>query len=299
MVAIDEPRDQRRAEDPGPPPAEASARAEPAGPDGSPDLAASPGGQLAAARVAAGMSVDEVSARTRIRATLIRQMEADDFASVGGAVYARGHIRGIARALGVDPEPIVAAFEAGQPGGPVPSFTTPANSFDPLRHASPSGSNRRWGIAMIVAAVVFLVVLVFTLVRPGSSHGQRQPEATASSSVPVAAAPATSAPAPTTPAPSEVNLRLEAVSAPSWLQVSDDSNKVLFQQILTKGASQTLTAKQLRVRIGNAGAMSLNCNGHDLGSLGGSGQVVTVQVGLGAAGACTVDGDPSAANPGR
>lgn len=299
MVAIDEPRDQRRAEDPGPSPAEAAAGAKPASPDSSPDPATTPGGQLAAARVAAGMSVDEVSARTRIRATLIRQMEADDFASVGGAVYARGHIRGIARALGVDPEPIVTAFEAGQPGGPAPSFTTQTNSFDPLRHAGPSGSNRRWGTAMIVAAVVFCVVLVFTLVRPGSSHSQPRPGATTGPPSPVAAAPAKAAPAPTTPAPTEVNLRLEAVSAPSWLQVSDDSNKVLFQQILTKGASQTLTAKQLRVRIGNAGAMSLNCNGHDLGSLGGPGQVVTVQVGLGDAGACTVDGNPNATSPAR
>ncbi|WP_157488737.1 helix-turn-helix domain-containing protein [Pseudofrankia sp. DC12] len=296
-MAIDEPRDQRRAENPGPSPDGPAAQPVTDPSSGGADPAASPGARLTAARVAAGMSVDEVSARTRIRATLIRQMEADDFAAVGGAVYARGHIRGIARALGADPEPIVAAFAVAQPAGAPPSLRAPTNSFDPLRHGATSGSSRRWGTAMVVAAVVFCVVLVFTLLRPGPSHGR--PGATSSSRSPVAAAPARPAPAPTTPAPTEVSLRLQAVGAPSWLQVSDDSNKVLYQQILTQGASQTLTAKAMRVRIGNAGAMSLNCNGHDLGSLGGPGQVVTVQLGLGDAGACKVEGGPASAGPAR
>jgi cytoskeletal protein RodZ len=298
VVAIDEPRDQRRAESPGPSPDGPAAEPVTPATPGSADPAGSCGARLAAARVAAGMSIEEVSARTRIRATLIRQMEEDDFAAVGGAVYARGHLRGIARALGVDPQPIVAVFDAAQPGGPTPSFSAPTNSFDPLRHGATNGSSRRWGAAMVVAAVVFCAVLLFTLLRPGPSHSQ-QPGATSSSRTPVAAAPARAEPAQTTPAPTQVNLRLEAVNAPSWLQVSDDSNKVLYQQILTKGASQTLTAKALRVRIGDAGAMSLNCNGRDLGSLGGPGQVVTVQVGLGDAGACTVEGNPASVNPVR
>src|SRR6185369_13680196 len=279
VVAADKPRDQQRAEHANP-----DVPSQPAAPDADgPDTA---GARLAAARAAAGMSVDEVSARTRIRATLIRQMEQDDFAGIGGAVYIRGHIRGIARALGADPEPIVAAFEATHPAAALRSSATQPIAFDPLRGSRGAGrGGRRWGTAMVVAAVVFCVVLLITLLRPGPSRSH-QPTGTSPSPT-GAAAPAKAAPPPaTTPPPTEVNLRLEAVSAPSWLQVSDvgDGNeKVLFQQILTKGASQTVTADALQVKIGNAGAMSLNCNGQDLGSLGGPGQVVTVKLGLGAA----------------
>jgi cytoskeletal protein RodZ len=280
VVAVDEPRDQQRAEKPVPADQPASAPGD------------TPGALLAAARAGVGLSVDEVSARTRIRATLIRQMEEDDFAGTGGVVYARGHIRGIARVLGVDPEPIVAAYNAAH-SGPAPAFAPPAKPFDPLRHGGPGRGGRRWGVAMVVAAALFCVVLLVTLLRSGSSGGG------AAATVPPSAAAVTPVkgprPPPPTSAPTEVSLRMEAVTAPSWLRVSDDSDKVLFQQILDKGATQTVTAKTLRVKIGDAGAMSLSCNGHDLGSLGRSGQVITVQLGLGATGACTVDNNPAAA----
>lgn len=296
MVAVDKPRDQQRAEH-----VNADVPGQPAAPDTDTDTPdkdtpVTAGALLAAARAAAGMSVDEVSARTRIRATLIRQMEQDDFAGIGGAVYTRGHIRGIARALGADPEPIVAAFEASHPAAALRSSATQPIAFDPLRGSGGAArGGRRWGAAMVVTGVIFCIVLLITLLRPGPSHDHQQSVPTPSPTG--AAAPARAAPPPaTTPPPTEVNLRLEAVTAPSWLQVSDvggGTEKVLFQQILTKGASQTVTADALQVKIGNAGAMSLNCNGQDLGSLGGAGQVVTVQLGLGAAGACTVNGAPT------
>ena len=54
------------------------------------------GQTLHEARERAGLSVDEVSERTRIRATVVRAIEADDFALCGGDVYARGHVRAIA-----------------------------------------------------------------------------------------------------------------------------------------------------------------------------------------------------------
>jgi cytoskeleton protein RodZ len=50
------------------------------------------GAVLAEARTARGLSVEDVAASTRIRATLVRAIENDDFSRSGGAVYARGHI---------------------------------------------------------------------------------------------------------------------------------------------------------------------------------------------------------------
>ncbi|HEX6450563.1 MAG TPA: helix-turn-helix transcriptional regulator [Trebonia sp.] len=73
------------------------------------------GGTLAEARQAAGLTVADVSARTRIRAGLIRAIEHDDFSSCGGDFYARGHIRAIARVVGVDSQPLIAEYDAASP----------------------------------------------------------------------------------------------------------------------------------------------------------------------------------------
>ena len=54
------------------------------------------GQSLAAARRDAGLSIDDLSAKTRLRATVIRAIENDDFSLCGGDFYARGHIRTLA-----------------------------------------------------------------------------------------------------------------------------------------------------------------------------------------------------------
>ncbi len=67
---------------------------------------------LAAARGQAGLTITQVSQRTRIRETIIRGIEDDDFSACGGDFYARGHIRAIARAAGVDGEPLVRQYDS-------------------------------------------------------------------------------------------------------------------------------------------------------------------------------------------
>jgi hypothetical protein len=66
------------------------------------------------------MTVSEVSQRTRIRETIIRDIERDDFASCGGDYYARGHIRAIARAIGTDAVPLIAEYDAARMPQPEP-----------------------------------------------------------------------------------------------------------------------------------------------------------------------------------
>ena len=72
------------------------------------------GETLAEERQRAGLSVTQVSLQTRIRETVIRGMEADDFSLCGGNFYARGHIRSISRVIGIDPEPLVAECDFGE-----------------------------------------------------------------------------------------------------------------------------------------------------------------------------------------
>ena len=69
------------------------------------------GARLRAAREAAGLSVEQVSATTRIRAQVLRDLERDELGTPDTAVYTRGHIRAVARAIGADPCPLVQAFD--------------------------------------------------------------------------------------------------------------------------------------------------------------------------------------------
>jgi cytoskeletal protein RodZ len=73
------------------------------------------GDTLARAREHAGLSVAEVSARTRIRETLISAIEHDDFGSCGGDFYVRGHIRAIATVLGIDSQALISEYDAAHP----------------------------------------------------------------------------------------------------------------------------------------------------------------------------------------
>jgi cytoskeletal protein RodZ len=74
----------------------------------------SAGQMLEAARVARGMSLDDLAQVTKLRASILAAMEGDDFSHCGGIVYARGQLRAIAPVLGLDPDELVDAFEDGR-----------------------------------------------------------------------------------------------------------------------------------------------------------------------------------------
>jgi cytoskeletal protein RodZ len=69
------------------------------------------GETLAQARHRAGLTVAQVSQQTRIRGTIIRKIEEDDYSECGGDFYARGHIRAIAKVVGTDAEPLIGEYD--------------------------------------------------------------------------------------------------------------------------------------------------------------------------------------------
>src|SRR5213082_892241 len=142
------------------------------------------GAALRAAREAAGLSVEDVAADTRIRSTLIRDLEADRFESSGAPVYARGHVRAITHTIGVDATPYLDLF-ARQVGGidepfpvpapppVIPAARGPLAPPEPLHVPTAARPERRgpnW-MAAGSAALGVLVILfaVGQLNKPGSS----------------------------------------------------------------------------------------------------------------------------------
>src|SRR3984885_6705467 len=74
------------------------------------------GQTLTEARYQAGLTVDELSERTRIRGTVIRSIEQDDYEACGGDLYVRGYVRALAGAVGIDAQPLIREFELGRAG---------------------------------------------------------------------------------------------------------------------------------------------------------------------------------------
>lgn len=82
------------------------------------------GESLRKAREAKGLSLEDIKNSTQIMTRQLQEMESDDFSSFAAPIYAKGFIRLFARAVGLDPTPLVAEFSS-QPmkpsaGGPAP-----------------------------------------------------------------------------------------------------------------------------------------------------------------------------------
>ena len=135
------------------------------------------GAALAGARSRAGLTVAEVSQRTRIRETVIRGIEDDDYSACGGDFYARGNIRSIARAVGADPEPLIREYDEVHRA---PGALSAVSLDELLTPAQESGPRRRlgWIAALGLALLVALGAVAYRFL-PGSPHAASTPPAAA------------------------------------------------------------------------------------------------------------------------
>ncbi len=273
------------------------------------------GETVARARAAAGMTVAQVAAQTRVRATVISDIESDDFRSCGGDAYAKGHLKSIASSIGTDPVALAALFDAqrgaarvaAEPVAPVdqPTQVMASGGGDHglsalagTLGASMSGGRRgaNWTAVMALAlAVVVGIGVISFLQRPqSSSPTASNPAPTSSTPTPGSSASSTPSSTPTTqPTPSTspsdvvaqadgVTVKLAVTGSASWMRVTNASGKTLFEGTLTKGDTKTFRDKtRVKLLVGNAGAVSLKVNGRDLGAPGASGQVIKVDFGPG------------------
>lgn len=237
---------------------------------------------LAEARLAAGLTVEQLSTSTRVRIPIIHAIERDDFSRCGGDFYARGHIRLLARMLGVDPEPLVARFDAEHAGQQ--PLMPPPQLFEAER-IQPDRRRPNWTAAMVAAIAVVIVFVGFNLFSGGGGAGNGAAGDKSSTS-----SPSTSqrSPSPTKPAPSssdiaavpadKVTVKLTAVGGRSWVSVTNSNGESKFQNVLEEGKSKTFDDdKKLNLTIGNAGVVQMFVNGKDLGKAGEEGRVVRLQ----------------------
>ncbi len=220
------------------------------------------GETLAEARRQAGLTVTEVSQRTRIRESIIRGIEQGDFSACGGDFYARGHIRGIAGAIGIDPVPLVKEYDAehGVPGG-----ISAAEVFEPSTPIKIRERRRSPSLSMIVV-VVLLAIIGYSAYHLVSAHGKKAVASTVARPTPHTSVLRTTPKPSPTPTPTavaaDVVIRLTAVQNCWVLLTRSSSGSQIYMGEVPAGQTVHWTEREaVRLELGNPPGVVLTVNG--------------------------------------
>ena len=223
------------------------------------------GEDLAVARHRAGLTVTQVSQQTRIRETIIRAIEHDDYCACGGDFYARGHIRAIAHVVGADPAPLIAGYDGAHPA---PRSATAADLLGPAIPVRIRERHRlNWTAVLGVALLAVAGLAAYHLIA-GARH---EPAAPAAASTGLHQAThhhgrrAAPAPAPNTPAPApyahRVAIHLTAAED-CWVEFTTPGGSYLSQVIVPGGTSRRWVFRNaVDMRLGNPGGITLTVDG--------------------------------------
>lgn len=219
------------------------------------------GGMLRQAREAAGLSLDMVAERTKIRPGILTAIETDDHYALPALTYTLGFVKAYARTIGLDPQAAADRYRfESRKGEPVPTIV----DLEPLEEKRlPSR-----GLVTGVSALVILALGVLAAWGLGWLSPAPPPDP-----VPVAApaepAPRTIVEAPA-PEPANAPVRLTATDE-VWLRVTDETaRETLFMGTLTKGQVLDLPAdRPWQLFTGRAGALEVRVGGRVLPPLGG------------------------------
>ena len=228
---------------------------------------------LAQAREAAGLTVEQISALTNIRAAVIKDLEMNSVEICGGIAYARGHIRTITKVLNqktpksvsFDADLIVAEIEAAQSedGRKIIDRLAENNVADKPREKKRIKFRTLASISAAVLSIGFVAQVAISNVS-NIDVDTSQITTTRKSFQNEAAS-----------TPAGVNLVVTGISGKSWIGLTNANGEQVFNGQISSGQVATFTDPQLiKAVIGNAGAVKLNLNGSDLGVAGAEGEVV-------------------------
>lgn len=189
------------------------------------------GQRLRRAREAAGITVEQLAAETRIPQRHIETIERGDFASLPSRTYATGFSRTYARAVGLDEHEVLAQLRAelGQSG--TDRLATPRyEPGDPARVPS------RGLVWLSLLAIVLLVVGGYAFYRSYFAPGLGP----APLEEPRPAAPPASAPAATAVATGEVVFT--ALEEGVWVKFYDRNGRQLMQKQMARNERYVVPA---------------------------------------------------------
>jgi cytoskeletal protein RodZ len=221
------------------------------------------GETLAEARRQAGLTITQVSERTRIRESIIRGIEQGDFSACGGDFYARGHIRSIANAVGLDSVPLIKEYDAehGAPGS-----ISAADVFEPSTPIK-IRDRRSPSLSMIVIVVLIGIIGYASYKYVDDHHHHKSTNTAGGTPTPhtsvLRTTPPAHSPSPSiSPAADDVVIQLTAV-AECWVELSNaNTGKPIFEGDIYPGSPESWTEKHaVTLSLGNPPGVVLTVNG--------------------------------------
>jgi cytoskeleton protein RodZ len=250
------------------------------------------GEELRDARVALGLSLEDIAASLRIRRPYLVALEEGRVHDLPAPAYAVGFVRTYARALGLDEDEVVRRFR--EASGPVVQRKTDLVFPEPVpEHGLPAGAVILVGAMLAVGAYAGwyqwsgsgdrTVDAVAPVPARIEQAARLEPAPAATPSPPPAASPvnAQAAPAPplatAPPAPPPAATATEGrivlrARADAWIQLRDrGTGTVILNRVLRPGESYTVPPREgLLFTTGNAGGLDIMVDGQPVPALGGA-----------------------------
>jgi cytoskeletal protein RodZ len=228
------------------------------------------------ARESAGLSIDELSDRTSIRAGLLREIENNNFIHCGGDTYARGHLRNIAVVISVDAQTLIDLYnnEHSSEVRKIHDLLV-ENNVTKIPTERKTVSWKSLAIASIVVLSVIAggQIIISNSKTTVSPTGLSSPTSstTPSSAATAEASPSTAPTQGTEVVPStsgELSLTISAARGNSNIDVVIDG-KSLFKGPLFQGETKSFSApNSISIYLSNAGDLDLTLNGEKIAPLG-------------------------------
>ncbi len=239
------------------------------------------GSLIAKARKDAGLSLEDLAAKTNIRISVLSEIEKNNFEHCGGETYARGHVRNIAAILKADQKEFIRLYEEEQ-GGETRSIKDLLIENSVMR--LPAEARKvSWKVLVLISVVSLFVVGIGQVVISNINTNDVVGAAPSASASPTAAESPSAEPSAesTFSSGTGVEVVINAVRAKSWLFVSDASGRTLFSGQVSRGAIKVFSSdSQLNLKVGNAGGVDLKVNGKKVEAIGVDGEVVSVSYGV-------------------
>lgn len=248
------------------------------------------GEELRRERLIRDVSLEEISAATRISVRLLDALEKSDVSRLPAPVFTRGFIRAYAHHLGLEPEEMVNAYRADLAPKPAREAPSPKKA----RRSSRFWRGGPRATAGMIVATVSGVLLLLGLIanpehrpRPAKPEPHRRIAPVAFKNVTVSREPAPlirdeGADPGSGPSQAAVSGALDSASVSlllecdqsSWAEIVADG-RLIFVGLLQHGETRRFQARDgFRLTLGNAGGVRVTVDGRALERLGRPGEVV-------------------------
>jgi cytoskeleton protein RodZ len=233
---------------------------------------------LRAAREAAGLTISDIAEVLRFSAHQIEALERDDYAHLAGNTLVRGMVRGYAKLLKINPEPLLSGLD-GNVKPNTADVRAPTNIGVADKTTTVTRLSRGAALALGLFALLFTLVAGYVYVmadEPASRMVSTTSEAPLSISTTLPVPPAPPAQAPTNSAaavPDPAALPPAAVPANatpantlvidfddlSWVEIADASQSIVFRGEFPKGTHRVVEGKPpFQLWIGRASAVRVS-----------------------------------------